>query len=171
METIGNDHIMQAILKQRQHDAMEERFEFDSDLAEPSNDEISSITPFECMDLISEISVIAPTVVEHEKDTAVIVDLPFGQLHVRSCAGLWTEDFESELVVVSVEFADLYHNNPLGLNSINDQLSYTTAVSRDSKLVLQRSVSVAGGRSKESILREIAGVNQDAEKIHALLID
>jgi hypothetical protein len=171
MDTTVQDGIMQAILQQRQHDAMKERFEFDSDDEVAIEDKILTMTPFECMDLISEISVSEPSVIEDQSNTSVVVPLPFGQLQVRSSAGYWAEDFESELVIVSVEFSDLYHNNPLGLNSLNQQLEYTTAISRENKLVLQRSVSVAGGRTKESILREVAGVNQDAEKVHALLID
>ena len=170
METTEQDSIMQAILQQKRKDSMEERFVFDSDEPVSGEDKISTMTPFECMDLISEISVTDPSVVVHEKETAVVVTLPFGLLLVRSSAGLWAEDFQSEMVVVTIEFADLYHNNPLGLNSLNKQLAYTTAISQDEKLLLQRSVSIAGGRTKESILREIAGVNQDAEKVHQLLI-
>lgn len=170
MDETGQDSIMQAILQQRQHDAMDERFEFDSDDEVAIEDKILTMTPFECMDLLSDISVSEPSVIEGRSDTAVVVMLPFGQLEVRSNAGYWTEDFESEVVVVSVEFSDLYHNNPLGLNSLNQQLAYTTAISRENKLVLQRSISIAGGRTKESILREVASVNQDAERVYALLI-
>lgn len=131
---------------------------------------LHTLTPTECIEILSTICVNRPRMTTDDCECAVVeVELPFGCLSVRSDAGYWADDFQSETLVCSIRFADLIYNDPKGLTEINRELTDCVAQMVQGTLILVRKAYLRNGRTKSNLLWEISGLYIAAEKVWAKL--
>lgn len=127
---------------------------------------LHTLTPTECMEILSTICVNKPRVSTDDSDYAAVeVSLPFGSLSVRSDAGYWADDFQSETLVCSIRFAGLLYNDPKGLIDMNRGLTDCVAQMEQGTLLLVRKAYLRNGRTQSNLLWEISGLYMAAEKV------